>query len=234
MSDSLQHHELQQARLSCPSLSSWVCANSCQWCHPTISPSVAPFFSCPQSFPASGSFSVSWLSTSGGQSCRGSASAPVLPMNIQGLFALGLTGLFSLLSKGFFKSLLQRHSSKALVLRNSASLWSSFMVTSIRDYWNNHSFDYGPLLAKWYLCFLIHYVCHSFSPRSECLLISWLQSPSTVILEPKKMRSDTVSPFSPSICHEVIGPDVVILVFWLLEFQPGFFTLLFHPHQEAL
>ena len=69
------------------------------WCHPTISSSVVPFSSCPQSFSASGSFPVSWLFTSGGQSIGASASASVLPMDIQGWVPLGLTGLISLLSK---------------------------------------------------------------------------------------------------------------------------------------
>ena len=102
VSNSLQPHGLQHTRLPCPSLSLWVCSNSCplsQWCHPTISSSVAPFSSCPQSFPASESFSISQVFIAGGQSIVVSAS--VLPMNwIQGWFPLGLTGLISLLSKG--------------------------------------------------------------------------------------------------------------------------------------
>ena len=87
--------------LPCPS-SSGACSNSCplsRWCHPTISPSVIPFSSCPQSFPALGSFLMSQLLASGGQSTGASASASVLPMNIQGWFPLGLTGLISFLSK---------------------------------------------------------------------------------------------------------------------------------------
>ena len=99
----LRPHELQLARFSRPSPSPWVCSNSSplsQGCHPTISSSVPHFSSCPQSFPGSGSFSMNWLFTSGGQSIGASASAPVLPMNIQGWFPLGLTGLLSLLSKG--------------------------------------------------------------------------------------------------------------------------------------
>ena len=89
-----------QASLSF-SVSPRVCSNSCplsQWCHPTISSSVIPLSSCPQSSPASGSFPMSWLFASGGQRIR--ASTSVLPMNIQGWFPLGLTGLISLLSKG--------------------------------------------------------------------------------------------------------------------------------------
>ena len=99
-------HELQHARLPCPTLSPWVCSNSCplsQWCHPAISSSVIPFSSCSPAFPASGSFPVSQLFTAGGQSIGASASVSVLPVNIQGWFALGLTGLFSLLSKGLWR-----------------------------------------------------------------------------------------------------------------------------------
>ena len=92
---------MQHARLPCPSLSLWVCSVSCSlswWCHPTISSSVTPFSSCLQSSLASGSFQMSQLLASGGQSIE--ASVSVLPMNIQGWFTLGLTGLISLLSKG--------------------------------------------------------------------------------------------------------------------------------------
>ena len=102
MSNSLQTHGLQHTRLPCPSLSPRVCSNSCplsRWCHPNISSSVIPFSSCPQCFPASESFPMSLLFTSGGHSIGASASASVLPMNIQGWFPLGFTGLF-LLSKG--------------------------------------------------------------------------------------------------------------------------------------
>ena len=101
MSDSLRPHGLQHTRLPCPALSPGVCSTSCplsQWCHPTISSSVIPFSSCPQSFPASGSYPMSQLFASGGQSIGASASASVLPMNIQGWFPLGLTGLSSLLT----------------------------------------------------------------------------------------------------------------------------------------
>ena len=72
-----------------------------------------------------------------------------------------------------------------------------------------------------------------FLPRSKRHLISWLQSPSAVILEPQKTKSDTVSTVSPSISHEVMGPDAMILVFWMLSFKPTF-SLLFHFNQEAL
>ena len=103
MSNSLHPQGQQLTRLPCPSLSPGVCSDSCllsPWCHPTISSSLAPFSSCLQSFPASGSFPTCWLFTSDGHSIGVSAPASVLPMNIQGGFPLGLTGLISLLSKG--------------------------------------------------------------------------------------------------------------------------------------
>ena len=116
MSNSFQFSELQHARLSCPSLSPCICANSCplsQLCHPTISSSVASFSSCPQSLPASGSFPGNWLFASGGESIRVSASASALPMNIQGWFPLGWTGLISLQSKELSRvlssSTIQKH-----------------------------------------------------------------------------------------------------------------------------
>ena len=114
--DSLGPHGLQHARLPCPSLSPRVGSNSCplsRWCHPTISSSVAPFSSCPRSSPASGSFHMSQFFASGGQSIGAAASASVLPMNIQGLFPLGLTGLVSLKFKGpsrvFSSTTIQKH-----------------------------------------------------------------------------------------------------------------------------
>ena len=106
MSDSLQPHGRQHARLSCPSPSPRACSNSCPlswWCHPTISSSDIPFFSCLQSFPASGSFPLSQLFAPGGRSIGASASAPVFPMNIQGWFPLGLTGSISLQFKGLWR-----------------------------------------------------------------------------------------------------------------------------------
>ena len=113
VSNSLWPQGLQHSRLPCSSVSFRVCSNSCplsQWCHPTISSSVTPFPSCPQSFPASGSFSVSWLFTSCSQRIGASTSASVLPMSIQGWFPLGYTHLFDLLAiQGSLKSLLQDH-----------------------------------------------------------------------------------------------------------------------------
>ena len=116
-------HELQHTRLPCPSPSPGACSNSCPsswWCHPTISSSVVPFSSCPQSFPASGSFPISQFFASSGQRIGVSASASVLPMNIQDWFPLGWTGWIFLQVQGALKSLLQHHSSKASILRRSA------------------------------------------------------------------------------------------------------------------
>ena len=116
VSNSLWPHEPQDARPPCPSSTPTVHPNLCplsQWCHPTISASVIPFSSCPQSFPASGSFQMSQLFASGGQSIGASASASVLPMNIQGWFPLGLTGWISLqskeLSRVFSNTTVQKH-----------------------------------------------------------------------------------------------------------------------------
>ena len=120
MSDSLQSHELQHARLPCPSPTPRACSSSCswsQWCHPTISSSVVPFSSCLQSFPASGSFPVRQFFASDGQSIGASASAWVLPTNIQDWFPLGLTGLISLSSNGLSKEFSPHHSSKVSILQ---------------------------------------------------------------------------------------------------------------------
>jgi len=103
VSNSWRPHKLQHTRLPCLSLCPGVCSNSCplsRWCHPTISSSVAPFSSCPHSFPGSGSFPMSRLFTSGSRSIGVAASAPVLPVNIQDWFPLGLIGLISFLSRG--------------------------------------------------------------------------------------------------------------------------------------
>ena len=103
MSNSLKLHGPQHARLPCPSPTPGAYSNLCslsRWCHPTISSSVVPFSFCPQSFPALGSFQMSQRFASGGQRIGVSASAPVIPMNIQDWFPLGLTGLIPLQSKG--------------------------------------------------------------------------------------------------------------------------------------
>ena len=117
----LQPHGLLPSRLLCPPLSQ-ICSNSCplsQWCQPIMSSSLTAFFSCPPSFSPSTSFPLSWLFASGGQSMWDSATATVLPMNIQDWFLLGLTSLISFLSKDS-QSLLQHHNLKVSILWHSA------------------------------------------------------------------------------------------------------------------
>ena len=142
MSDSLQPHGLQHARLPCPSLSPRVYSNSCplsRWCHPVILSSVVPFSSCLQPFTASGSFPKSQFFTSDGQSTGASASASILPMNIQGWFPLGLTGVISLQLRDSqeYSPTPQFQSINSSVL----SFLYSPNLTSIHDYWKNCSFD---------------------------------------------------------------------------------------------
>ena len=147
MSNSLRPHELQHASLPCPSLSPWVCSNSCplsRRCHPTISSSVSPFYSCPRSFPALGSFPMSQLFASGGQCIRVLASTSVLPVNSQDWSNLGWTSWISLQSKGlsrvFSNTTLQKHQ----FFSSQPSLWSnSYILTWLLE--EIHSFVYTDL-----------------------------------------------------------------------------------------
>ena len=184
MSDSLWAHGLQHARLPCPSPAPRACSNSCplsRWCHPTISLSVVPF-SCLQSFQHQGLFH--WVGSSHvAEVFR--ASASVLPMNIQDWFPLGLTSWISLQSKGlsrvFSNTTVQKHKFFGAQL----SLWSNShiytwllvkIIASIR--WtcvDKEMSLFFNMLSRLVIAFL---------PRSKSLLISWLQSPSAVILEP--------------------------------------------------
>ena len=141
-SDSLQPHGLQHARLPCPSPTPRACSNSCsssRCCHTTISSSVVPFSPLLQSFPASGPFPMSQLFASVGQSIGVSASASVLPMNIQDWFPSGLTGWISMqskrLSRVFSNTTVQKHQFF------SAQPYSCPALTSIHDYRKNHGFD---------------------------------------------------------------------------------------------
>ena len=192
MSNSLRPHRLQHARPPCPSPTPGIYSNSCplsQWCHPTISASVIPFSSFLQPFPASGSFPVSQFFTPGGKSIGVSASTSVLPMNIQDWFPLGWTGLISLQSKGFSRvfSNTQHHNSK------SSILWCStfFIVQLSHPYMTTGK---TIALTRWtfvgkvmsLLSNMLSWLVITFLPRSKHLLISWLQSPSAVILEPPK------------------------------------------------
>ena len=182
MSNSLQHHGLQHARLTCPSPIAGACSNSCPssgWCHPTILS-----LSCLQSFAASGSFPMSHFLISGGQSIGVSGSTSVLPMNIQDWFPFGLTGLISLQSRG-----LSRVFSNIIVLKHQffgtqLSLQSS---SHIHTWLTEKSYVWldGLLLTKEYLFSLM--CCLDWSQlffQRASVLISWLQSPPAVILEP--------------------------------------------------
>ena len=128
MSHSLRPHGLQQPRHPCPSTTPRACSNSFPfswWCHPTISSSLTPFSSRLQSFPASGSFPMTLLFTSGGQSIRVSALASVLPMNIQDWFPLELTGLISLQPKGLSRVFSNTTVQKHQFFSTQLSLWSN-------------------------------------------------------------------------------------------------------------
>ena len=140
LSDSLQTHALQHARPPCLSPTPGMYSISCplsQWCHPIISSSIVPFSSYLQSFPASGSFLMSLLFTSGGQGIG--ASASVLPVNIQDWFPLGLTSLISLQSKGLSRVFSNTTVEKHQFFGTQPFLWSNSHI--IHDYWKNHSFD---------------------------------------------------------------------------------------------
>ena len=166
---------------------------------------------------------MSQLFISDGWSIGASVSASVLPMNIQQWFPPGLTDWFDLCAvQGILKSLLQHHSSKASILRHSAF----FIVQLSQPYMTT-----GKTIALTRQIFVdvmsLHFnmlsrLVTTYLPRSKHLLLSWLQSPSAVILEPPKIKSVTLSTVSPSICHEVKGPDAMIFVFWMLSFKPTF------------
>ena len=175
-----------------------VCSNSCplsQWSYLTISSSVAPFSSYPQSFPASGSFPMSKLFRSGCQSIGASASASVLPMSIQGWFSLGLTSLICLQARN------SQEFSPAPQLKSISSSVLSFLYgsafTSVHDYWKTIALIRWTFIGKvMSLLFnMLSRLVIAFLPRSKCLLISWLQLVFTVVLEPKKIKSVKASTF---------------------------------------
>ena len=136
--------------------------------------------------------------------------------------ALGWTGWISLQSKGLSRvsnTIIQKHQFFSAQLSTGKTIaltrWTFFSKVM-------------PLLFN-----MLSRLIIAFLPRSRHLLILWLQSPSTVILEPKKIKSLTVSIVSPSICHGVMGPDAMMLVFWMLSFKLAF-SVFFHFHQEAV
>ena len=202
---------LQHTRFPCPSISPGVCSNSyprSRWCHPIISSSLIPFSSCFQSFPASGYFSLSWLFPSGGQSIG--ASASVFSVNIRGRFPLRLTGLISLLPK----ELSEVFSSTIVWRWQFYGALSSLQSSSHKHAWSlgrPEPWFYGYLSAMSLLFNTLSRFVVTFLSRRNCHLISWMQSPSALILEPKKRKSVTSSTFSSSICHGM-GSDAIILV----------------------
>ena len=196
MSNSLQPHELRHARIPCPSPSPGACSNSCplsRWCHLTISSSVVPFSSYRQSFPASGSFPMSQLFASGGQKYWSFCVSISPSSEYSGLISFRIN-LFDLAVQGTLKSLLEHHSSKALILQSSAfftvQLSHPYMTTRKTIALTRRTFV-GKVMS---LLFnkLSRFVI-AFLPRSNRLLISRLQSPSAVILKPKKIKFVTVS-----------------------------------------
>ena len=185
MSDSLWPHALQHARPPCLSPAPGVYSNSCpfnRWCLPTISLAVIPFSSHLQSFPTSGSFQTSQFFASGNQSIGISALASVLPMNIQDWFPLELTGLISLQSEGLSSMFSSTTIRKHQFFRPQPSLWSNSHIwkTMTLIIWT----FVGNMMSL--LFNMLSGLVITFLPRSKHLLISWLQSPSAVILEPKK------------------------------------------------
>ena len=155
---------------------------------------------------------MSQLFAPGGQSTGVSASTSVLPMNT--LISFRMDWLDLLAVQGTLKSLLQHHSLKASILQLSAfftvQLSHPYMTTGKTIALTRRTFV-DKLMSL--LFNMLSRLVITFLPRSKRLLISWLQSPSAVILEPRKIKSATVSSVSPSICHEVMGPDAMILVF---------------------
>ena len=154
-------------------------------------------------------------------------------MNIQVWFPLGWTGWISLQSKGLSRVFSNITVQKHQFFGSQFSLWFNsypYMTTGKTIALIRRTFV-GKVMSL--LSNMLSRLVIAFLPRSKRLLISWLQSLSAVILEPKKIKFVTVSIVSPSICHEVMGPGAVILVFWMLSFKPVF-SLFFHFNQEAL
>ena len=228
LSNSLWPHGLQHARLPCSSSTPGVCSNSCpssQWCHPTIFSSVIPFSSCLQSFPASVFSSESVLPIRWPTYC--SLSFSISPSNAySGLISFRMDWFDLLAVQVMLKHFLQHHSSKASVFWCSAF----FMIQLSHLYMSTGK---TIALSTWTFVgkvtsLLFNMLCRlvmSFLPRSKCLLISWLQSPSAVILEPppqKKINNLSLFHYFLIYFPWSDGPDAILLVFWMLSFKPTF------------
>ena len=227
MSDSLQPRGLSYARLPWPSPTPRACSDSCSLsrvmpsnhlilCHPLLLPSVFPnirIFS---------NESVLWITWPKYWSFSVSPSNEYL-----GLISFRIDWFDLFVVHGTLKSLLQHHSSKASVLWCSAF----FMVQLSHLYMTTGktiALTRGTFVSKGMslLFNMLSRLVIAFLPRSKCLLISWLQSPSAVILEPKKIKSLTVSIVSPNIAMMLMGLDATIFVFWMLSFKLAFHSLL--------
>ena len=224
MSNSLWLHKPQHARPPCPSPTPGVYSNSCpssRWCHPAISPSCCPLLLLPSIFPSIRVFSnesalrIRWPE-------YWSFSFSISPSNQHpGLISFRMDWLDLLAVQGTLKSLLQHHSSKTSIHQRSVFFIVQFLHPSMTT---------GKTIAltRWtfvdkvmtLLFNMLSRLVITFLPRSKHLLILWLQSPSTVILKPRKIKSATISTVSPSICHEVMG--MPWSVFWLLSFKTTF------------
>jgi len=220
VSDSLWPHESQYARPPCPSPIPGVHSDSCPSGHlilgrplllqPPIPPSIRVFSNestLRMRWPKYWSFSFS-----------------ISPSNEHpGLISFRIDWLDLLAVQGTRKRLLQHHCSKASILRCSAfftvQLSHTYMTIGKTVALTRQTFV-GKVMSL--LFNMLSRLVITLFPRSKRLLISWLQSPSAVILEPPKIKSDTISTVSPSISHEVMGPDAVIFVFWILSFKPTF------------
>ena len=233
VSDSLRPHESQHARPPCPSPTPGFTQthvhrvrDAIQPSHPLLSPSPpAPnpsqHLSLFQSVNSSHEVAKYW-----------SFSLNIIPSKEHpGPISFRMDWLALFAVQGTLKSLLQHHSSKASILRCSAfftvQLSHPYMTTGKTIALTRWTF-----VSKIISLFLnmLSKLVITFLPRSKRLLISWLQSPSAVILEPQKIKSDTVYTVSPSISHEVMEPDAMIFIFWMLTFKPTFslssFTLI--------
>ena len=209
--NSLRPHGLQHTRLPCPCPSSW-------WCHPTILSSVVPLLLLSSIFPRIRVFTNEWALHIRWPKCWSFSISP--SSECSGLISFRIDWFDLLAVQGTLKSLLQNHSSKASIPRHSAffivQFSHSYMTTGKTIALTRWTFV-GKVMSL--LFNILSSLVKAFLPRRKHVLISWLQSPSAVILDPKRIKSVTVSTVSPSICHEVMGLGAMILVFPMLSFK---------------
>ena len=225
MSNSLWPHGLQHARLPCPlhqwsllklmSIASVMLFNHLIHCCPLLL--LLAVFPNIRVFSSESVLCIRWPK-------YWSFTFSISPSNeYSGLISFRMDRLDLPAVQGTLKNILLHHSSKALILQCSAflivQLSHPYMTTGKTIALTRRTFV-GKVMSL--LFNMLSRLVIAFLPRSKCLWFSWLPSPSAVILEPRKIKSITVSIVSPSICHEVIGPDPMILVFWTLSFKPTF------------